>query len=80
MRGNLFRSKLFLPHEPSCHVRSSPTVRMRIRATMCIMDIFFLERRVKPLSGLKIIYDKAFSSLVLAGLNVVHRVDFYASK
>ena len=32
MRGNLFRCKLFYPHEPPLHARSSPTVGIRIRS------------------------------------------------
>ena len=32
MRGNLFKCKLFPPHEPISHARSSPTVRIRIRS------------------------------------------------
>ena len=32
MRGNLFRCKLFYPHKPLLHARSSPTVGIRIRS------------------------------------------------
>ena len=32
MRGNIFKCKLFPPHEPPSHARSSPTVRIRIRS------------------------------------------------
>ena len=32
MRGNHFKCKLFPPHEPPSHARSSPTVRIRIRS------------------------------------------------
>ena len=31
MREDLFKCKLFPPHEPPSHTRSSPTVRIRIR-------------------------------------------------
>ena len=34
MRGNLF--KLFPPHEPPSHARSSPTVRIRIRSIVVV--------------------------------------------
>ena len=32
LRGNHFKCKLFPPHEPPSHARSSPTVRIRIRS------------------------------------------------
>ena len=32
MWGNLFKRKLFPPHEPPSLARSSPTVRIRIRS------------------------------------------------
>ena len=38
MRGNLFKYKLFPPHEPPWHARSSPTVRIRIRSVGPLLE------------------------------------------
>ena len=42
MRENLFKCKLFPPHEPPSHALSSPTVRIRIRSIFLSENHYFL--------------------------------------
>ena len=48
MRRNHFKCKLFPPHEPLSHARSSPTVKIRIRSIVLVKKdpLFMLKRQM----------------------------------
>ena len=51
MRGNLFTCKLFPPHEPLSHARSSPTVRIRIMSIEYDRPRFFAIQLIRVLGS-----------------------------